>query len=416
MTTRSARQREPAVALGSSQRSWVAELMSYAQDHAGVRVVGTVLSSREAVEHEYDVLLIDDTTSYLTKRLVDRVQLLRRIVIGVYESNRGDVGRAKLMDLGVDDVIDADATPKEFLARIRSITDQRLVDRDFEDIVAGEDDLTISERGELVVGHETDASDEGSGRSVIAVSGSNGVTEVVVGLAGQMAQRGLSTVAVDLDTLEPALAQRLHAPLSPNVLSAIESLRFGGDLGPHVKRHEVGFHVLAGLPTPREWEACGVEDTADLIGMLADGYCNVVVRVNRHLEDLAPFGVKEGRFGVSRRVVADADQLVVVGDPSPTGVTSVLAWIGEVRGLSGAPVHVVMNHCGRSMYQKGEIVEEIGRTFRSASVVFLPEDQKVRKAAWQGEMIPPGRFTKALAPIIDKLTTRANRASRGGAG
>ena len=72
MTSRSAMQGEPAVAVGSSQRAWVAELMSYAQDHGGVRVVGTVLSSREAVEHAYDVLLIDDTTSYLTKRLIDR--------------------------------------------------------------------------------------------------------------------------------------------------------------------------------------------------------------------------------------------------------------------------------------------------------------------------------------------------------
>ena len=136
MTTRSAQQREPAVAVGSSQRPWVAELMSHAQDHAGIRVVGTVLSSREAVEQSYDVLLIDDTTSYLTKRLIDRVHALRRIVVGVYEGDRGDVGRSKLLDLGVDAVIDADSSPKEFLARIRSITDQQLVDRDFAEIIS----------------------------------------------------------------------------------------------------------------------------------------------------------------------------------------------------------------------------------------------------------------------------------------
>ncbi len=417
MTIRPAKQREPTVALGSSQRPWVAELMSYAQDHAGVRVVGTVLSGREAIEQSYDVLLIDDTTSYLTKRLIDRVQLMRRIVIGVYESTRGDFGRSKLLDLGADAVIDAESSPKEFLAKIRALTDQRLIDRDFADIVADEGDLEVVEAGENGLDPDADEAPELPRRSVTVVSGSNGVTEVAVGLATQMTRRGISVVVVDLDTLEPGLAQRLDAPLSPNVLTAIESLRFAGEIGDALTTHVVGFEILAGLPSPREWEACAVEDTADLVGQLAEAHTNVIVRVNRHLEDLAPFGVTAGRFGVARRLVADADHLIVVGDPSPTGVTSVLSWIGEARGLSGAPVHVVMNHCGRSLYQRGEITEEIGRTFRSASVAFLPEDQHVRKASWQGEPVPLGRFSKALDLIVDKVAVVPSKsAPSGGSG
>ena len=194
----------------------------------------------------------------------------------------------------------------------------------------------------------------------------------------------------------------------------MESLRFSGDIEQAVGAHELGFGVLAGLPSPREWEACGSDDAADLVGVLADSNVNVIVCVNRHLEDVSPFGVSAGRFGVARRMVADADQLVVVGDPSPTGVTAVLAWIGEARSLSGEPVHVVMNHCGRSMYQQGEIKEEIGRTFRSASVTFVPEDPKVRKAAWQGEPPPPGRFTKAIDTVAAKLVGMP--VPRGGAG
>jgi MinD-like ATPase involved in chromosome partitioning or flagellar assembly len=365
-------------------------------------VVGTVLSSREAIEQDYEVLLIDDTTSYLTKRLIDRVQMMHRIVIGVYESTRGDVGRSKLLDFGVDAVIDAEAPPKEFLARIRSITDQRVVDRDFADIVRDEDDVAELDVGSIF---DTDAGDDtaGSRRSVTVVSGSNGVTEIAVGLAAQLARRDSPVVLVDLDTLEPSIAQRLGAPLSPNVLSAIESLRFSGDIRQSVKAHHLGFGLLAGLASPREWEACGIDDAADLVGVLAEANTNVVVRVNRYLEDVSPFGVSAGRFGVARRLVADADQLVVVGDPSPTGVTAVLAWIGEARALNGEPVHVVMNHCGRSMYRQGEIKEEISRTFRSASVTFVPEDPRVCKAAWQGEISPPGRFSKALDAIVDKI-------------
>ena len=414
MTSRSAKQREPAVAVGSSQRPWVAELMSYAQDHAGVRVVGTVLSGREAVDQEYDVLLIDDTTSYLTKRLIDRVQLMRRIVVGVYERTRGDVGRTKLVELGVDAVIDAESSPREFLARIRSITDQRLVDRDFAEIVADESAPVVeSDDGLLMAEPVKPSHSEPPRRSVTVVSGSGGVTEVSVGLAAHLARRGLPVVIADLDTMEPAVAQRLGMELSPNVLTGIEAIRFTGEIGAAVLTHETGIGVLAGLPSPREWEACGVDDAADLINVLGEAHDNVIVRVNRYLEDLSPFGVAEGRFGIARRLIADADQLVVVGDPSPTGVTSVLAWIGEARGLSGAPVHVVMNHCGRSLYQQGEITEEIGRTFRSASVTFAPEDHRVHKAAWQGEVPPSGRFVRALDPVCAAIAAKAAAVTQG---
>ena len=414
MTMRSAQQREPAVAVGSSQRPWVAELMSYAQDHAGVRVVGTVLSSREALERRYDVLLIDDTTSYLTKRLVDRVRSIGRVVIGIFEGTRGDVGRAKLLDLGVDAVLDAESSPKEFLALIRSVTEQRLVDRDFAEVIKGEDEAAAALGDGSLFDLEPDDVSESARHSLTVISGSNGVTEVAVGLASQAAARGGTVVVADLDTLDPAIAQRLGASLTPNVLSAIEFLRYSGGIGDAVQQHERGFGVLAGLPSPREWEACGVDDTADLVGVLANTHDNVIVRVNRYLEDVAPFGVRAGRFEIARRLVAEAEQLVVVGDPSPTGVTAVLAWIGEARALSAKPVHVVMNHCGRSLYQQGEIKEEIGRTFRSASVTFVPEDAKVRKAAWQGEASPASRFTRALQPLVASLMTSDAEAVDGG--
>ncbi|MGA9596041.1 MAG: hypothetical protein WBV06_07785, partial [Acidimicrobiia bacterium] len=54
-------------------------------------------------------------------------------------------------------------------------------------------------------------------------------------------------------------------------------------------------------------------------------------------------------------------------------------------------------------YQQGEVKEEIRRTFRSASVVFAPEDHRVRKAAWQGELPPEGRFTRALEPVASRV-------------
>lgn len=402
MIPRSARHYEPSVAIGSSQRPWVAELMSYAQDHAGIRVVGTVLSTREVLELEYDILLIDDTTSYLTKRLVDRVKGMRRVVIGVYEATRGEVGRRRLADMGADGVIDADTPVKEFMARLRYITEQQHVDSDFAEIVAEQQKPDSPGQIEPVpIGEPR------SNSSVVVVSGAGGVTEVTVGLGAAMAQAGQPGVVVDLDTIEPTLAQRLDLELSPNVLTGIESLRHAGEVADIVLVHESGLRCVAGLPSPREWNTCTPDDAVDLVNELAGIHTNVVVKVNRQLEDLAPFGRQSGRFELARRLVAEADQLVVVGDPSPTGVTALLSWIGDARALSRAPIHVILNHCGRGLYQRGEIREEIGRTFRSASVVFVPEDHRVRKAAWQGDVTVRCRFGRALQPIANRLAVGA---------
>jgi len=381
--------------------------MSYAQDHAGIRVVGTVLSTREVLELEYDILLIDDTTSYLTKRLVDRVRAMSRIVIGVYEASRGEVGRQRLADVGADGFIDADVPVKEFMVALRYLVDQRLVDSDFA--------AMVGEHPGLDVPSQANSPPQGEPRSrcsLTVVSGSGGITEITVGLGAALTQPGQSGVVVDFDTVEPTLAQRLGLELLPNVLTGIESLRHDGEAGDIVRAHGSGLRCVSGLPSPREWNTCAPDDAVDLANELARVHTNAVVKVNRQLEDLAPFGTHSGRFEVARRLVAEADQLVVVGDPSPTGVTALLSWIGDARALSGAPIHVVLNHCGRSLYQRGEIREEIGRTFRSASVVFVPEDHRVRKAAWQGEVTVASRFGRALQSVVSRIAITAGAKAR----
>ncbi|MDJ0954960.1 MAG: hypothetical protein QNJ81_14880 [Acidimicrobiia bacterium] len=398
MSPQSAAQGEPAVAVGSSQRPWVAELMSYAQDHAGVRVVGTVFSSREALELPYDVLVVDDAASFLTKRLINRVQATGRIVIGVFEAVRGDTGRLKLQDMGVDATIDADSSPREFLTRIRHTCEQLRVDQDFAEIVA--DESRPIQRGAEPSAVPEPAS--GPGRLTV-VSGSNGTTEVSVALARALASKGRRVLLADLNTVEPTLAQRLSLDLTPNLLTAVELLRHAGEVAPGGVRHGAGFQVIPGLPTPREWEMCSPDEATDLILEMKSDDCHVIARVDRQLEDLAPFGVRAGRYGVARGMVAVADELVAVGDPSPTGVTALLGWIGEARALTRAPVHVVLNHCGRSLFQRGEVVAEIRRTFGPTSVSFAPEDHRVRKAAWQGEVVANGRFSRAIADLAGIL-------------
>ena len=102
---------EPAVALGTSARSWAGELMSYAKDHPGIRVVGTILSTADAIELGLRRPGRRRHRQFLSPRLVDRLQRSDRAVIGVYDPERGGPGRQRLLEIGVDAVIVAGSAP-----------------------------------------------------------------------------------------------------------------------------------------------------------------------------------------------------------------------------------------------------------------------------------------------------------------
>ena len=87
---------EPVIAIAGSQRAWAAELVRFLSDFGGARFVGTVLTAREALDSVYEVLLIDDITSYLSPRLVERIRESGRKVVGVYDPESGDRGRKRL--------------------------------------------------------------------------------------------------------------------------------------------------------------------------------------------------------------------------------------------------------------------------------------------------------------------------------
>ena len=65
---------EPVIAIAGSQRGWASELVRFLSDFGGARLKGTVLTATEALQTDYEVLLIDDITSFLSPRLVERIQ------------------------------------------------------------------------------------------------------------------------------------------------------------------------------------------------------------------------------------------------------------------------------------------------------------------------------------------------------
>ena len=81
---------EPAVCVGSSQRAWVTELISHVSDHGGMRVVGTALTQDDALRRNFDVLIVDDVSSVMSPRFVSRMRHSGRLVIAIYDDERGD--------------------------------------------------------------------------------------------------------------------------------------------------------------------------------------------------------------------------------------------------------------------------------------------------------------------------------------
>ena len=399
---------EPAVCFGSSQRSWVTDVINYVSDHGGLRVIGTVLTQDDAVRLEFDVLVIDDVSSVLSPRLVDRLQAVGRLVIGVFDADRGTAAKERVLAANVDGVVASDATAAEFVRVVADAVRQRSIDDEFADLMEdmdGDAPATQPDPGPQV------QSVARTGGRIIAVVGSDGVTEVTLGLAQSLVRSAQRVVLVDMDTLEPSIAQRLGMALTPNIFTATEHLRLRSSINDAFVMHPEGFAVIAGIPNPREWENVSEIEAADLVEELTTGFDIVLVKINRHLEDLSSFAGAAGRFDVGRRVAAAADAIVAVCSASPLGSTRLLAMAGDLRHLGSAPAHVVVNQAPSSQFVQGEIGEELTRTMAPASLTFLSADGKVRKASWQGDVVRSGSFMRRLGKLADTLASAGSRTS-----
>ncbi|CAN5775070.1 hypothetical protein BH23ACT5_BH23ACT5_23550 [soil metagenome] len=161
------------------------------------------MSPGDVVNEEYDVVLIDDVRSFLTPRLVELARRDGRMVVGVFDPGDGADAKRRLLD----DVIDSDATPEEFVVfadRLHSLTPHARASRSF----------------------------PWSSWAIVAVGtppGGCGATKVAIALAGSLRQ-----VLVDCDDVAPSIAHRLGLALHPNLRTAIHLVHCRD--GPAMKR------------------------------------------------------------------------------------------------------------------------------------------------------------------------------------
>lgn len=365
------------LALAASARPWADSLHRFLADHGGARVRAVVMRPDDVVAESYDVLLIDDVCSFLTPRLVEQARLHGRLVVGVFDGRDGADAKRRLLECGVDDVVENGATPEEFLTVVRGV-------------------LELAPYAPPTQGPTPDPSPT---RRVVAVGappGGCGATEVAVGLGGMT-----GAPVVDADDIAPSVAQRMGAPLHPNLRTAIDVVHHRSGAVTEAVVEAGSVRILPGLVSGDDWGQLHPGEVEAVIEDLVADHDAVVVNVGSGLERPQ---VGEGRHGLARGIVRQADVVVGVGLSSPVALTRLARWVGEARDIApDVPVLAVVNRMERSAYRRSEIKEELGRSLPDVPVLFLPDDKRVAEAAWAGGAVPGGPFRRALRTLVREL-------------
>ena len=381
---------EARLLLGATQHGWVTDLTHWLSEHGGAQLVGQALTPTDIEDVEFDVLVLDSWSSLLSRRLVDQVHRDGRAVLVLTNGHRPDAESNRLSELGVSLSLPITAEAERIVSRAAEVAAVRkFIDDELDDPFPRQPAV---------------ASGEGKGRLIVVV-GHDGVIEIAVNLVAALTAQDRSTVLVDLNTVNPGIAQRLDLPIVPNLLTAADHVR-RGRFGPNsVISHSSGFAVIPGLANPKEWDGLSLVDAGELLDALREDYSVTVAVVHPVLEDLAPLSGLEGRFDLGRHAVEKADEVLVTAAGSPVGLVRALSTIADVRSLTGSSVHVAVNRMAAEAFRRSEWSRELARTFTPASISFLPADSRVCAAAWDGRLPDKGRFRKAIRGMTADLVS-----------
>ena len=373
---------EPEVALVFTAEPWVEELHRHLTDHGGARIRSLVIEQSVALEESYDVLVVSHRWPALTRAFVADVHSRGRQVLGVHDLTEPP-SRAHLVAVEVDATIEADAGPDAFVRALVTLG---------------------ARRGQRAgVGHREPV--VRSGR-LVGVGGPPGVgrTEIAIQLALSLSSANSPAVLVDGDDISPSTAQRLGLPVEPNLRTAIDAVEHG--LGALADARDRAGAVAVADPR-RNPEPCGLGPGASGRGDPRHRPARQRGRERRgRRARSAPRRrhLRAGRNATAQALTREADVLVAVCDASPVGVARLLAWIVDARLLAAStPLVVVANRAPGSAFRRGELYEEITSSVDVVEVAFVPLDARVADAAWAGQPVASGRFTKAVGRMTDVL-------------
>ena len=265
---------------------------------------------------------------------------------------------------------------------------------------------------------------------VIAVwgpAGAPGRTTVATGVAAELARRELRTVLVDADPYGGAVAQQLGILDEVSGLLAAARATAGGMLHERfasVQRAvDPHFGVVTGLPRADRW----IEVRGGVVDHLLDvarGHGHVVVDTGFSLEeDAGPeVGGRPGRNRMTHDSLDAADEVVVVGNADPVGLSRLARALVELRDRTGgAPARVVVNRMRSTLgWAEKDIAGMVEGFTRLRGLHFLPDDRAaVDRALVAGRSVTEvgdSALGRALATVVDELAPASAGAAPAGRG
>ncbi|GAA2155397.1 hypothetical protein GCM10009844_42420 [Nocardioides koreensis] len=257
----------------------------------------------------------------------------------------------------------------------------------------------------------------GPGGRVIAVWGPGGApgrTTLAAGLAAELARRRVRTLLVDADPYGGAVAQQLGVLDEVSGLLSAARLAASGQLAERFVSVQRGIDqhlsVITGLPRPDRWpeiRAGVLEHTLET----AREQGHVVVDTGFSLEDDpgSDFGSRPGRNQMTLAALEVADEIVVVGNADPVGLSRLARGLVELRDLTGgAPVRVVVNRMRSTLgWSDKDIAGMVEGFAHLTGMHFLPDDRAtVDRALVAGRtLVETGDspLARAVAAVVDAL-------------
>jgi MinD-like ATPase involved in chromosome partitioning or flagellar assembly len=360
----------------------------------------------------------------LDRDALARLAMAHVCVVGLFTPG-DEAAHARLRLLGLAHVLPADATLPDIAAAVlssladaepRRATDNGAAAHSFGDPAAALPDLT-ARRAAWSDDPLSDHLPSDSGRlvAVWGPTGAPGRTTVAVGIAGELALAGRSTLLVDADTYAQLLGFLDEAP----GLAAAARLANLGQLdlaalarvAPSAARH---LRVLTGISRPQRWTELRPA-ALDVVWSLARSLAAfTVVDCGFSLEqdeELSFDTAAPRRNGATLATLAAADIVIAVGAADPIGMQRLIRALSDLRELPGVSPVVVLTKVRRGVVGADPREQLGGALERYAGVrevVFLPYDREnldesLRQGRLLAEVAPDCALRLALARLAATL-------------
>lgn len=337
------------------------------------------------------------------------------VVIVAARSDLVDGGEARLRRLGAEHVLDSGSLASLAAAVVAAGAEPRPPGLSAAE-PAGSGSATsgpVPEPGAMV--------------AVWGPTGAPGRTTVAIGVAAELAHRGVETFLADVDGFGGAVAQHLGVLDEMSGLLAAARLANAGQLdrarlSSIARAVNPALRVLTGLPRADRWAEVrdgAFEQLLELSRTLAR---YVVLDTAFSLEEDADPSFGAGapqRTAMTRMSLEQADEVVVVGSADPVGLARLARGLVELlEVVPGGRLRVVVNRARPSLgWGETEVRAMVEGFVVPESMHFLPDDRTTADRALMtgNSLVELGdsALRRGVSELVDALVGQPARVGRG---